>query len=184
MENSTRALPRNHPKQAQLAFMERGTCWETACHQVHQGGRGAWVEAHKLLEGHLVVVIEGSKLNFAEDQGGKAAQEDWEPIELLDFEGGSWVALVASGKAGREDSMEGTGVGADPGKNCCHAARAGGPRYSHMLGLCTERYWKALHINWFNSLPIASSLLLAFRSIAEQLRLGCHHLNMMACSIL
>ena len=119
MENSTWPLPRNHAKQAQLTFMERGTCWETACHQVHHRGRGARVEAHQLLKGHLVVVIEGGKLDFAEDKGGKATQKDWKAIELLDFEGGSWVAPVAAGKAGREDSMKGTGVGADPGKDCC-----------------------------------------------------------------
>ena len=61
------------------------------------------------------------------------------------------------------------GVGTDPGEDCCCAARGGGPCHSHMLSFSTERYWQALHGNWFYSLPIASSLLLAFRCITEQL---------------
>ena len=56
------------------------------------------------------MVVEGGKLGFAQDKRCKATEEDWETIELLDFEGSSWVPPVAAGKAGREDSMEGAGV--------------------------------------------------------------------------
>ena len=43
-----------------------------------------------------------------------------------------------------ENSMHGTGVSTDPGKDSRHGTRASGAHNNNMLSLMTERYWKAL----------------------------------------
>ena len=73
MENGCWALPSNHAKQAELALVKSSTSWEAARHEVDKGGRCAGVEAHQLLQRHLVVMVNSSYLTLTEDKGGKAA---------------------------------------------------------------------------------------------------------------
>ena len=144
VENGCWTKPSNHAKQAQLALVESSTSGKAACHKVDKRSRRSRVEAHELLQRHLVVVVEGSHLSFTEDKGGEAAEEDRETIELLNFQGCCRIAPVATGKASRENSMHGTGVSTDPGKDSRHGTRASGAHNTNMLSLMTERYWKAL----------------------------------------
>ena len=144
VENGRWTLSSNHAKQAELALVKSSSSWEAACHKVNKGSRRLRVEAQQLLKRHLVVVVDGSQLTSAEDKGSKATEEDWKAIQLLNFQRCRWIASVAASQTSRQDSMHGSGVGTDAGKNCRHGTRACGAHYTDMLSLLTERYWKAL----------------------------------------
>ena len=71
---------------------------ETPCYKVNHRGWGAWVKAEESFKGNLVMVVEGIKLGFSKDEGSKAAEKNWETVELVYSEAGSRVAEVPSGQ--------------------------------------------------------------------------------------
>ena len=71
---------------------------ETSCQKVDYWGWGARVEAKESFKGNLVVVVKRVELDFAKDEGSKAAEQYWETVELVYSEAGSRVAKVPSGQ--------------------------------------------------------------------------------------
>ena len=132
-EWTTWTKPGDHTKQAELAGVKDCSRRKAASKEIHCGCWSFGVESHEALQGDLVVVVKDLQLLIVKDEGCEATEEHRYAIKLVHPQTGGRIAMVATGKSGRENSMQGSCVGADASQNCRHGASCGGPEQAHML---------------------------------------------------
>ena len=176
--------PGDHTKQAELAGVKYCSGREAASKEVYCRCRSFGVQSEKALQGNLVVVVEHLQLLVIEDQGSEATEEYWNTVKLMNPEAGGRVAMVAAGKASRENSMEGSCMSTDSSQNCSHGARCNGPEQTHMLCFRGERHWEARHGDGGGELPVEGELLVALGGVAKQFGLLRDHGHVVGVGIL
>ena len=112
---------------------------------MNKAGRRAGVQSLQPLEGDFVVASEDSLVCLEEGDGGEAAEEDRDPHEAVDPDGGCGVPSVGSGQSTGEDRSHGSGVGGDPGDDVGHGGAGGRANDADMLRLLNERNGEAVH---------------------------------------
>ena len=69
------------------------------------------------------MVVDCIELLVAKHEGGETTEENWLGIQLLNLEGGCWIATVAAGQSSWKNTVQSSSVSGDSCEDSCHRAR-------------------------------------------------------------
>ena len=109
--------PTDHPKERGLAEMKECLSGQTTTKECNNTFWSCCMQLKKALKVALKVATYQGYLQFGQDHGGEAREQNWYAIQPLNTKTSCWVTSVSPGKTRRKDREDSLSVCREAGKN-------------------------------------------------------------------